>query len=72
MTISQHDDSYITLDKMKYLLVGHYVRNDVQSLNVSFFNQDASPKTLPSLQQILSFESNTKLIIVFLTTFITI
>jgi hypothetical protein len=35
-TISQHDDSYITLDKMKHLLVGHYVRDGVQSLNVVF------------------------------------
>ncbi len=35
LTINQHDDSYTTLDKMKHLLVGHYVRNDVQSLNVA-------------------------------------
>ncbi len=35
LTINQHDDSYITLDKIKHLLVGHYVRDDVQSLNVA-------------------------------------
>jgi hypothetical protein len=27
--ISQHDDSYTTLDKIKHLLVSHYVRNGV-------------------------------------------
>jgi hypothetical protein len=32
LTINQHDDSYTILDKMKHLLVGHCVRNDVQSL----------------------------------------
>jgi len=36
LTISQHDDSYTTLDKMGHLLVGHYVKNDVQSFNVAF------------------------------------
>jgi hypothetical protein len=36
LTISQHDDSYTTLDKMKHLLVDQYVRNDIQSLNVNF------------------------------------
>jgi hypothetical protein len=35
LIISQHDDSYITLDKMRHLLVGHYVKNDVQSFNVA-------------------------------------
>jgi hypothetical protein len=35
LTINQHDDSYTTLDKMKHLSVGHYVKNDVQSLNVA-------------------------------------
>jgi hypothetical protein len=35
LTISQHDDSYTTLDKMKHLLVGQYVKDDVQSLNVA-------------------------------------
>jgi hypothetical protein len=35
-TISQHDDSCITLNKMKHLLVGHYVRDDVQAFNVAF------------------------------------
>ncbi len=29
LIISQYDDSYTTLDKMKHLSVGHYVRNDV-------------------------------------------
>jgi hypothetical protein len=37
LTSSRHDDSYIILDKMKHLLVGHYVRDDVQSLNVIFY-----------------------------------
>jgi hypothetical protein len=36
LTINQHDDSYTTLDKMKYLLVGHYGKNEVKSLNVAF------------------------------------
>ncbi len=35
LTINQHDDSYTTLDKMKHLFVDHYVKNDVQSLNVA-------------------------------------
>jgi hypothetical protein len=35
LNIKQHDDSYTTLDKMKHLLVGHYVKDDVQSLNVT-------------------------------------
>ncbi len=29
LIISQHDHSYITLDKMRHLLIGHYVRDDV-------------------------------------------
>ncbi len=33
-TINQHDDSYTTSDKMRHLLVGHYVRDVVLSLNV--------------------------------------
>jgi hypothetical protein len=35
LTINQHDDSYTTLDKMKHLLINHYVINDVQSLHVT-------------------------------------
>ncbi len=35
LIISQHDYSYTTLDKMRHLLVGHYVKDDVQSLNVA-------------------------------------
>ncbi len=31
--INEHDDSYTTLDKMKHLLVDHYVKDDVQSFN---------------------------------------
>jgi len=34
-TISQHDNSYTTLNKMRHLLVSHYVKSDVQSLNVT-------------------------------------
>jgi hypothetical protein len=34
LTISQHDDLYTTLDKMRHLLVSHYVGDDVQSFNV--------------------------------------
>jgi hypothetical protein len=66
LIISQHDDSYTTLDKMKHLLVGHYVRDDAQSPQCSSLHQDASPKTLSSLQQILSFKLDTKMVIVFL------
>jgi hypothetical protein len=70
--INQHDDSYTTLDKMKHLLVDHYVKDDVQSLNVALcIKMDASLKILPSLQQILSFEPNTKMTIFFSITFIT-
>jgi hypothetical protein len=29
LTISQHDDSYAPLNKIKHLLVGHYVRDNV-------------------------------------------
>jgi hypothetical protein len=36
LTISQHDDSYISLDKMKHLLVDHHVKEDLQSLDVTF------------------------------------
>jgi hypothetical protein len=35
LIINQHDDSYTTLDKMRHLLVGHNVRDDVQSFNVA-------------------------------------
>jgi hypothetical protein len=65
LTISQHDDSYTILDKMKHLSIDCYVKGDVQSFNVVFLHQDASPKTLPSLQQILSFELDTKIAIIF-------
>jgi hypothetical protein len=34
LTFNQHY-SYTILDKMKHLLVDHYVRDDVQSLNVA-------------------------------------
>ncbi len=34
LIINQHDDSYITLDKLRHLLVNHYVKDDVQSFNV--------------------------------------
>jgi len=36
LIISQHDDSYTTLGKMKHLLVGDYVKDDIQSFNVAF------------------------------------
>ncbi len=36
LTISQHDDSYTILNQMRHLLVNHYVRDDVQSLDVAF------------------------------------
>jgi len=39
LTINQHDDLYITLDKMRHLLVNHYVKDDVQSLNGTLFIQ---------------------------------
>jgi len=35
LTISQYDASYTNFDKMRHLLVGHYVRDDVQFLNVA-------------------------------------
>jgi hypothetical protein len=37
LIISQHDDSYTTLDKMRHLLVGNYVKDDVQSFNVILY-----------------------------------
>jgi hypothetical protein len=33
--ISQYDDSYTIFDKMRHLFVGHYVKNDVEFLNVT-------------------------------------
>jgi len=36
LTINQLDDSYITLDKMRHLMVSHYVKKNVQSFNVTF------------------------------------
>jgi len=42
LTINQLDDLCIILDKMKHLLIGHYVRDDVQSFNVVLY-QDSSP-----------------------------
>jgi hypothetical protein len=36
LSISQLDDSYITLDKMRHLMVSHYVKKNVQSFNVAF------------------------------------
>jgi len=60
-TISQHDDSYTTLNKMRHLLVGHYVRNDVQAFNVAFCIKMQNQKTLSSPQQIMSFELDTKM-----------
>jgi len=67
--INQHDDPYTTLDKTRHLLVGHYVKNDVQSFNIALYI--ANPKTLHSLQQIMSFELDKKMIffpIIFITT----
>jgi len=49
LTISQYDDSYTISNKVRHLLVGRYVRDDVQSFNVDFnLHQDVSPKTSPS------------------------
>jgi hypothetical protein len=48
LTISQHDESYIILDKMNHLSVSHYVKDDIPQCNS--LHQDVSPKTLPSLQ----------------------
>jgi hypothetical protein len=33
----QHDESYIILNKIRHLFVGHYVKNDVQFFNVVFY-----------------------------------
>jgi len=41
---------YIILDKMKHLLIGRYVRDDVQSFNVVFRIKIQVQWTLPSLQ----------------------
>jgi hypothetical protein len=68
----QHDESYITLNKIRHLLVNHCVKDDVQSFNVALHIKMQIQKLLPSLQQILSFEPNTKMTIVFLITFIII
>jgi hypothetical protein len=37
LTISRHDDWDIILDKMKHLMVSHYVKENVQSFNVTFW-----------------------------------
>ncbi len=48
LTINQHDDSYITLDKMNHLLVSHYVRDDdVQSLDLIFYIKMQVQKLYP-------------------------
>jgi len=47
LNIRQHDDSYTTLDKMKHLLVGHYVKDDVQSLNVTLYIKMQVQKIYP-------------------------
>jgi hypothetical protein len=36
LIVSQHEDSYIILGKTRHLVVGHYVKNDVESINVIF------------------------------------
>jgi hypothetical protein len=59
--MSQHDDSYIILHKMRHLLVGHYVRNDVQSLNVAL--------CIKMQVQKFYLHYNTKMIIIFSITF---
>jgi hypothetical protein len=69
LTISQYDDSYTTFDKMRHLLVHHYVKNDVEFLDVPLCIKMQVQKNY-SLQQIMSFESDTKMIIFFSTTFI--
>jgi hypothetical protein len=33
----QHDESYIILNRIRHLLVNHYVKNDVQSFNVALY-----------------------------------
>jgi hypothetical protein len=47
LTINQNDDSYITLDKIKHLLVNHYVKDDVQSFNVAFYIKMQVQKIYP-------------------------
>ncbi len=68
-TINQYDDSYTTFDKMRHLLVDHYVRNDVELFDVALCIKMQVQKNY-SLQQIMSFESNIKMTIFFSTTFI--
>jgi hypothetical protein len=47
MIICQHDDSYTILDNLKHLLVDHYVRDDVQSLNVTLYIKMQVQKLYP-------------------------
>ncbi len=70
-TINQYDDSYTTFDKMRHLLVDHYVKNDFEFLNVPLCIEMQVQKFY-SLQQIMSFESDTKMTIFFSNTFIII
>jgi hypothetical protein len=70
LIISQHDDSYTTLDKMKHLLVNHYVRNDVQSLNVVFCIKMQVQKLYPHYNKSCPLNQTQKWLLFFTTTFI--
>jgi len=72
LTISQHDDSYITLDKMRHLLVGHYVKDDVQSFNVAFCIKIQVQKLYPHYNKSYHLNQTQKWLLFLSTTFITI
>jgi hypothetical protein len=55
LIINQHDESYTILDKWRIYWLVIMLK----------MHQNASPKTLLSLQQILSFKLDTKMTIVF-------
>ncbi len=43
----QHDESYITLNKIRHLLVSHCAKNDVQSLNIALYIKMQLKKLYP-------------------------
>jgi len=65
LTISQHDDLYITLNKTDHLLIGHYVKDNVQSFNVAFCIKMQVQEFYLHYKKKLYFEPNTKMTIFF-------
>jgi hypothetical protein len=72
LIIIQHDDSYTNLDKMGPLLVGHYVRDNVQSLNVALCIKMQVQKLYIHCNKYCPLKRTQKQLFNFSTTFTTI